>query len=234
MDFAEIDRQRFSLYKAMGFHPSCIYDIGASNGCWTSNMMEVFPEACYHLFEPMANLHPRYSQGLSTLCRSCDRVKVHATAVGETLGETTFGVDKDLVGSSTLVCCSSEVFPEIITVAQTTLDEIVEREGLPLPQLIKIDIQGSELAALKGAIETLKTVDILLLETWFVRGYGPKTPLFMEIANWLARRDFYLLDVGDCYRDSNGILTAPDFYFVRQPCSINALNAHRDFSVGLP
>jgi FkbM family methyltransferase len=234
MEFANLDRQRFSSFKALGFSPSCIYDIGASNGSWSWSMKEVFPDATYHLFEPLAEIHPPYAKGLAHVQQAGLRARVHATAVGASSGSTTFGVDKDVVGSSTLVHRTSEVFPRIITVPQTSIDEIVSREGLPVPQLIKIDIQGSELAALQGATETLRHVEILLLETWFVRGYGPETPLFMEIANWLAKHQFFLLDIGDSYRDPQGILVAPDFFFVRQPSSISAFNGRRDFTVGQP
>lgn len=197
-------------------------------------MAEVFPDATYHLFEPMAEAHPPYAQGLADVCRSGRRMHVHPIAIGAASGRTTFGVDKDVVGSSTLVHQTNEVFPRIITVPITTIDEIVARENLPLPQLIKMDTQGSELAALQGAVETLRHVEILLLETWFVRDYGPGTPLFMEIANWLAKHQFFLLDIGDCYRDPRGILVAPDFFFVRQPSTISAFNGRRDFIVGQP
>lgn len=234
MEFATLDRQRFSHYKTLGFSPKCIFDIGASNGSWSWSMKEVFPDAVYHLFEPMAEVHSPYAQGLADVRRSGQCIHVHPTAIGATSGSTTFGVDKDVVGSSTLVHKTSEVFPRIITVPVTTIDEIVAREKLPIPQLIKIDTQGSELAALQGAVETLRHVEILLLETWFVRGYGPETPLFMEIANWLAKHQFFLLDIGDCYRDPQGILAAPDFFFVRQPSSISAFNARRNFTVGQP
>ena len=38
----------------LGFRPNVVYDIGASNGIWSSVAGLVFPEARFELFEPLS------------------------------------------------------------------------------------------------------------------------------------------------------------------------------------
>jgi len=231
MEFAQLDKQRFLKFKEFGFHPKCIFDIGSSNGEWTRHMLEVFPDARCHLFDPLSELHEPYTERLSKLTSRQKEVHVHPIALGEACGTTQFGKSKDIYGSSTLIKKTDAYFPEVLSVPVSTLDAYIEREKLPKPQLLKLDTQGSELLILKGAVETLKTVDIILLETWFVRCYGESNPVFMEVANWLATQNFYLLDIGDCYRDDKGMMVAPDFFFVRLPSPMQAFNGSRVFQV---
>jgi FkbM family methyltransferase len=50
-----------------------------------------------------------------------------------------------------------------IVVETVTLDEFVEREGAPPPDLIKIDVEGAELIVVQGMRETLRSKQPLLL-----------------------------------------------------------------------
>ncbi|NDE13742.1 FkbM family methyltransferase [bacterium] len=45
-----------------------------------------------------------------------------------------------------------------------TLDSIVTEHGLPLPDLIKIDVQGAEIDILKGAAATIQNCERLIVE----------------------------------------------------------------------
>src|SRR5262249_20091707 len=84
----------------------------------------------------------------------------------------------------------------------------------PTPSLLKIDVQGSELAILRGAELSLGAIDVLLLETWLWRGYEGKVPLLLELAMWLGQRDFYLWDVAGLERDPSDVLTGMDCVFI--------------------
>jgi len=105
-------------------------------------------------------------------------------------------------------------------VQMLTIDDAIARLGLPHPQVIKIDTQGSELSILKGAVKTLPKVDVLFLECWLYRGYGKKTPLLTEIADWLLSFNFRLWDLADAYRDQAGVLTTLDCIFVNTQAGI--------------
>jgi FkbM family methyltransferase len=230
MGFANIDVERLAFFKSLGFSPSCVFDVGASNGGWSWQVKEVFPQAVFHLFDPLAGRYEPYRREFERLLATGWAPEMHAVALGAAAGTATLGIDRDAVGSSILVHRTSEVFPEIASVPMATIDDLVASGRVPAPELIKIDTQGAELAILQGAVGTLPHVDLLLLETWLVRGYGPETPLFGEIANWLAGRGFFLAEIGDCYRDASGILAAQDFFFVNARTRVEALRGNRSYA----
>jgi FkbM family methyltransferase len=225
--FAEEDQARLRLFKSLGFSPECIYDIGASNGSWSRVISTVFPDARYHLFEPLAEVVPSYKELLDINLNSKMNATLHPIALGEKCGIASLFMNSSYFGSSFLLEKETERFPSSIDVEMLTLDAAVQKFSLPQPQLLKLDTQGYELNILKGAEETLKQVDIILLEAWVIRGYGQNTPLLFELAEWLARRNFFLLDVTGEYRNNTGLLSTLDCFFVRQPGCVVGLHANR-------
>ena len=74
------------------------------------------------------------------------------------------------------------------------LDKVIKKENF-IDQnsgqidILKIDVQGSELKLLKGALETLKVTKYILIEIHFIRSYK-SSPLFMDIHNFLNEKGF--------------------------------------------
>jgi len=89
--------------------------------------------------------------------------------------------------------------------------------------VIKMDTQGCELGILQGATKTLRSVDVLLLECWLTRAYGPTTPLLLEVAQWLRQFDFHIWDLGNAWRDPEGVLVAQDCLFLNARCHVSRL-----------
>jgi hypothetical protein len=100
---------------------------------------------------------------------------------------------------------------------------VVEEFRLPIPQVIKMDTQGCELNILQGAAKSLAKVEVLLLECWLTRAYGPSTPLLLEVADWLQGFDFHLWDLGNAWRDSAGVLVAQDCLFLNARSKVSRL-----------
>ena len=215
--FASEDLAKLKLFQSLGFSATCIYDIGASNGCWTKAIAQAFPNAEFHLFEPLADAFEPYQRGLAEITQSQIECRIHSFALGEVCKVDEIGVTVDPSGSSLLVEHTSEYFPSSVHVQVLTLDEAITRFSLPFPQLIKMDTQGYELKILQGASKALEHVELIILESWLSRGYGAETPLLFEIAAWLAERKFFLLDFSGVYRDDKGILIAQDCIFAKEP-----------------
>jgi len=212
--FAQLDLEIFQRLQAQGFDPKVIVDVGASDGSWSKDIVEIFPQAQFHLFEPLVAHAPAYGAIMAENLRIHDNFFLHGQALGPQDGSVNINVFPNLVASTALAMDGSGLEVEPVTVPMATIDALCGRGELPPPQVIKIDTQGYELAILQGAVQTLPQVGVLLLECWLYRGYGPQTPLLTELADWLLPFNFRLWDVGDVYRDAQDGLATLDCVFI--------------------
>ena len=63
-----------------------------------------------------------------------------------------------------------------------------------IPEIVKIDVQGGELEALKGFGTLFNSIFCCELEVSFMRGYSEQ-PLFTEIFNFMINSGFGLFDI---------------------------------------
>tara|TARA_B100002019_G_scaffold228138_1_gene201395 strand:- start:277 stop:1011 length:735 start_codon:yes stop_codon:yes gene_type:complete len=99
--------------------------------------------------------------------------------------------------------------PEIITT--TTLDEVVEKENLKLPNFIKIDTQGSEIDILKGSKNTLKNCNLIYLETPIIE-YNLNSPNLNECINYLESINFVPFDICEVHHMDNVLIQIDILY----------------------
>jgi hypothetical protein len=59
--FAQPESAFFARLKSVGWSPRCVFDVGASEGQWTEAISRVFPQAEFHLFEPLASASAQYA-----------------------------------------------------------------------------------------------------------------------------------------------------------------------------
>jgi hypothetical protein len=90
-----------------------------------------------------------------------------------------------------------------------TLDSLVKLRQLPKPDLIKMDVQGAELDIIKGASETLKSVNHVILELQKVE-YNKGAPLSDAVIAYMNEIGF---DCKGLFCD-NG--PDGDYHFVRR------------------
>jgi FkbM family methyltransferase len=191
--------------------PPVILDVGASNGRWTREIMKIFPGAKVFLFEPGT----AYTDEMRATLDSHERLELFPIAIGERDGPVTFHVHPDPQGSTTVEWQEGN-FATPTTVPMRTIDSLIKEGAIPAPDLIKMDIQAGELAALKGAISTLPKVRALLLETWIMQGYGGKIPLLVDLMVFLRPLYFRLFDLGTQFRHDTGALYSIDACFVNE------------------
>ncbi|BAZ32327.1 hypothetical protein NIES4074_48290 [Cylindrospermum sp. NIES-4074] len=134
-----------------------IFDIGANIGNYTSLLLDSFPKAQIHAFEPHPKNYSRLTERMFT-----NNVKSHNIALGEECGTLTL-YDKADANGSTHASIYKEVISEIykqevvtVDVSIDTLDKVAEREGIRYIDFLKIDTEGNELAILKGASRLLE------------------------------------------------------------------------------
>ena len=205
----------FRAFKECGFEPKAIFDVGSSHSGWSWNISSLFPEAAFHLFEPLADYKPNYQKRAAWVLASRPNLRLHKIALGEIDGQTQIGSDEAGYGASTLVTEASEIFPEMFDIPIRRLDSYVAEFGLPKPQVLKVDVQGAELAVLEGAGSLLEDVRLIQIESWLRRSYDGKTPLLHEITEYLSGRGFSLIDFGGVYYTDLHEMLALDAFFAR-------------------
>lgn len=210
----QLDRQVLRRLMSLGYQPQSVFDVGASNGGWSYYMKQVLQQTNFYLFEPLVDYCPTYQTLMTEMLAVYPDFQLYPYALGDHNGDVLVKIFADPAASTTLSLGEGAPVTRQVSVPMLTLDDARQKFGLPYPDILKIDIQGSELAVLQGAQQTLEQVGILFLECWLYRGYGPQTPLLMEIVQWLLPFNFRLWDITEPYRDPDGTLTTLDCVFV--------------------
>jgi FkbM family methyltransferase len=211
----QLDRDVFRRLTKLGYQPQVVFDVGASNSGWSYYIHKVLPAAEFYLFEPLVDHVPDYQGLMTETLRVFSNFHLQKYALGEEDSLVTINVFADPASSTTLTLGEGAPDTVPVTVPMLRLDSARSQFALPQPQVIKIDTQGNELSILKGAVQTLPKVEVLLLECWLHRGYGSQTPLLTEIAQWLLPFNFRLWDVSEPYRNQAGELVTLDCVFVK-------------------
>ena len=130
-----------------------VLDIGANVGDWTLPFAErVGPTGRVLAFEPVPYLAETVSK--TAMVNRHSWVEVHNVALGSEETEALFSIEHGNSGGSRLGSRSGDF--SSITVRVRTLDHILaERPEIDRIDFIKIDVEGHELAVLKGAQQTL-------------------------------------------------------------------------------
>lgn len=88
-------------------------------------------------------------------------------ALGESSGKATLAVpdtDESVVGVGTFFLQNDSPNSESIDVEVITRDRLIEEHDLPLPDVIKIDVEGGELDVLRGFHRGLQNARVVLVE----------------------------------------------------------------------
>ena len=84
------------------------------------------------------------------------------------------------------------------------------------PFLIKVDVQGAELDALRGASKILQQTDLIVLEV-VLFDYFEGGNKFLDVISFMSERGFVVYDIfGMHYRLLDGALSQVDISFVAE------------------
>jgi FkbM family methyltransferase len=174
-----------------------IYDLGANIGTWTALARAVFPSAQVHAFEPLPDHTTKFRQRFG----SKPGVTLHQVALGAQSGEAEMDVTtySDAASLLPLAKASQQYFGlsqgSRVRVPVTRLDDWRAANGIPPPDVIKLDLQGYEIEALRGALGTLSHVRYVISEVSFAEFYVGQ-PLFTDVVRFLAEQGLFLHALG--------------------------------------
>lgn len=178
---------------------SCILDIGANQGDVVLKYKLLFPSARIYAFEPYPDSYNRM------ICKVKEHkeIKTIQKAVGDKKVKSTLyvnnSVDTNSLLPSTVTGLSSDKMVATkgkIDVDVCTIDDFCNENSINKIDILKLDIQGGELAALKGCKKALteKRIRLIYLEAYFVKQYVGH-PLFHEVAAYLNQYGYRLQDL---------------------------------------
>jgi len=190
-----------------GFIPDTIIDIGARHGEWSQNVLGIFPNSKYYLYEPI-----EYEE--LNKFRNFSNFKISH--------ELLFDSERDIEWFE-MRNSGDSIFKErtyhfdncqpIIKMTKR-IDDILDIDIIK-SSLMKIDTQGSELPILRGAKNLLSKVEFLILELPFFGQYNKDVPDFREHINEIDKLGFVVFEVADVHW-VGGFMAQVDIMFVNK------------------
>ena len=169
------------------FEPRVIYDIGAYNASWYNVVHEIFPEARIIIFDASEkNMHYYVDKEHYIVCLSNNVKEVDFYE---------YKVDDRIKSYYKPKTISDEEPTKIIT---TTLTDIVNKYGLPYPDLVRINCCGAEKDIIEGGEDIIKNAKYLITnlqnEELFING-----PLAHVTGPYIGSLGFELKNVLDLF-----------------------------------
>lgn len=182
---------------------TCVFDVGAYTGRTALRYHELFPAAQVHCFEPVA-------ASFSALQRATSgnpRFVTNRVAVTDRTGELAVTVNRFAATSSSLGSASTShqitgqdwlqaVATELVPAI--TLDDYCASRQISHINALKVDIQGGEAAALRGAADLLGrgAIDVVQFEILLQRLYADQ-PTASELLALMERYGYSLYGLYD-------------------------------------
>lgn len=182
---------------ARGFAPASVLDVGAHRGEWSRMARAVFPGASFLLVEPQRE----WAGALDGFCAETGRAgegggaEWLAAAAGAEAGERVLAIDPAGGGSSLLPGTegAAAMGAEARPVPVVTLDSLYAGGARPLPDLVKIDVEGMELEVLRGASSLLGSAELFVIEAALYR-YRVEQATFAELVAFMAGHGYVPYD----------------------------------------
>ncbi len=199
-----------------------IFDVGANIGKSVAQYARLFPQSRIYAFEPF----PEAFRVLSHEFAGNPTIRPVNNALSDAPGTSRFYLNEYADTNSLLPRPSdgrryySGSNPPVasMSVETVTLDEFSQSVQVDSIDILKIDIQGGEAAALRGAHGLLsrQSIQAIFLEVFFVPHYE-RAFLYHELAGFLQNYGYTLFNIYDLVRATNRQLRFADALFVSAP-----------------
>jgi len=198
-------------------------DGGAYHGEWASYYLQHFASAKVYMFEPFPasqavlketlGTNPRAHLIPAALGQQCERrtLYVNQLAATNSLFQTSSGAGEKHPDPNWMKPAGTE------EIDVTTLDRFCESQNIARVNILKLDVQGAELLALKGGEGLLSrgAIDVIYLEMQFTQQYEGQAWHF-EIAKYLHDLQYELFGVYNLSVMQSGQMVQADAIFRRR------------------
>lgn len=194
-----------------------VVDIGANRGQFALAARRCSPNARIVAFEPLEV--PARTMG--HIFARDPQVVVYQTAIGEQPGQATMHISRHDDSSSLLPIGPRQerLFPgtgeaHTASVAVDRLDHFLEASAIVSPALLKLDVQGFELQALRGCESLLHRFQCVYLEVSYVELYEGQA-LAETVTAWLEAHGYVAAGTYNTVYDREGSPVQADCLFER-------------------
>lgn len=208
--FKEIEMRDFEAFikhlVSQGFNPRTVIDVGVAWG--TKPLYVNFQEAYFILVEAL----PYFEDEIKKIITKYGG-EYHIKGAADKRASKTILVRKDamsLAGTNILEGAKSGDYSYDVEIDR--LDSIIDLHRLKEPVLLKLDVQGADLRALKGAKKLLKQTEVVIAEASLFNNHN----LVFDIMQFMRGMGFELYEIfGANYRPYDGAMGQVDIAFVR-------------------
>jgi FkbM family methyltransferase len=175
--------------RGLGFKPKTVIDVGVASG--TPELYNAFPDSYFVLIEPLK----KFESDLNSILGQYKGSFVLAAA-GSRPGQATFNVHQSHMEGSSLhkETMGTAADGHEITVPVVRIDDIIKEKQLTGPYLIKVDVQGAELAALDGAQQALLEAEVIVLEVSLFE-FMVGAPQLYEVVSYMKEHGCVAYDI---------------------------------------
>jgi FkbM family methyltransferase len=200
--------KRLSHLRALDIVPRVIYDVGAAQGKWARLAHSIWPDAHILGFEPNRSNRSHLDQTKRDLSRF-EYLQCFLGSHRQVINYESKGNQTSLYEQ-----CSASGVAE--SAEMLVLDELIDQKRIPLPDFMKLDVQGYELEVLRGANQALKDCEAILLEVSFYREH-PLMPTVDDVIEFMKAHHFRWFDVMGILRDAeHDLLWQMDLFFLKE------------------
>jgi FkbM family methyltransferase len=184
MDMLPVEHAEY--LKTMNINPKIVYDIGACVLHWTRKAKEAWPTAQYFLFDANEKVEP-------IMKASGDPYWIDLLTDVDGKELIFYKKENNLSGNSYYKENTEHFsYSDGVPTIGWTLDGIVSDNQWPLPDLIKLDVQGAEIDILKGAKKCLLQCNDIILEAQHV-DYNAGAPKDVEVFKFMETIGYELV-----------------------------------------
>lgn len=192
-----------------------IFDVGGNIGQTVAKYKCRFPDALIYSFEP----YPAACEQLSARYKGASKVQITQCALTNQIGHINFCVNEFSGHNSifTAVESARRMIRQVqeMEVPTTTVDRFCQEHHIDRIDVLKMDIQGSELLCLQGAVEMLKrqAIRMIFSEVLFVSMYENQA-FFEQVYHFLTGFGYSLYDIYNRRYVTTGQLKWADALFL--------------------
>ncbi|WP_166434065.1 FkbM family methyltransferase [Roseovarius spongiae] len=190
---------------ARGVEVATVIDVGASDGRWSVQTMDYFPDADYLLIEA----NPVHRTALEEFCAARRNARFELAAASDIDGEVAFDGSDPFGGAA-----DPQRTEATLRARAVRLDSLCQADGKHAgPYFLKLDTHGYEVPILNGSEHILANASLVVIEVYVFR-LSSDALLFDEMVALMREKGFGVVDMSDpLWRPGDGCFWQMDIYF---------------------